>query len=71
MFLVISRCRKSLVKSTPKPDLLMCLYDLDVPEIRMNTLLNLFQVNFRFFYCFIFYSIAGQKFKIKEIFMHI
>ena len=54
MFLVSSRNRKSLVMSTQKPDLLMCLYDLDVPGIRMNTLLNLFMVNFSIFSLFRF-----------------
>ena len=49
----------------------MNLYDIDVSGIRMNTLLNLFQINFEFFPCFIFHSIAVKKFKIKEIFIQI
>ena len=58
MFLAISRCQKDLVMSTPKPNNFMQLLlafvgepvryicFLHVPEIRMNTLLNLFQINF-------------------------
>ena len=67
--------------STRKPDnfmqlfWLVLLYVLDtflyVPGIRMNTLLDLFQVTFWIFPYFIFHSIAGQKFKIKEIFIQI
>ena len=49
LFPVNSRRRKSLVMSTQKPDLLVCLYDLDVPGIRMNTLVKLFQINFSIF----------------------
>ena len=44
-----SRCKKGLVMSTRKPDLLVCLYDLDVPGIWVNTLVNLFQINFSIF----------------------
>ena len=70
MFLVISRCRKTLAISTLNQillcnyfkHLLVYLYDLDVflhvPGIRMNTLLNLLQVDFRIFPLFHFYSIA-------------
>ena len=71
MFLVISRCRKTLVISTPNQiilcnyfeHLLVYLYDLDVflyvPGIRMNTLLNLLQVHFWIFPLFHFYGIAS------------
>ena len=78
MCLVISRCRKNLVISTVNQiilcnyfeHLLVYLYDLDIflymPEIRMNTLLNLLQV----FACFIFVVLlASQKFKMKEVFI--
>ena len=77
MCLVISRCRKNLVISTVNQiilcnyfeHLLVYLYDLDIflymPEIQMNTLLNLLQV----FACFIFVVLlASQKFKMKEVF---
>ena len=58
MFLVIFQCRKALVMSPPKPDSFMKLFwtftgapvwprcFLYVPGIQMNTLLNLFRVNF-------------------------
>ena len=49
LFLFNSRCKKGLVMSTRKPDLLVCLYYLDVPGIRVNTLVNLFQINFSIF----------------------
>ena len=78
MCLVISRCRKNLVISTVNQiilcnyfeHLLVYLYDLDIflymPEIQMNTLLNLLQV----FACFIFVVLlASQKFKMKEVFI--
>ena len=72
MFLVISRCRKALVISTPNQiiscnyfeRLLVCLYDIDlfflhVPGIWINTLLNLSQVDFWIFPLFHFYSIVS------------
>ena len=78
-------CRKPLVISTPNwiilcnclEDLLVYLYHLDVflyvPGIGMNILLNLLQVDFtEFFPCSIFIVLlAGQKLKMKEIFISI
>ena len=82
IFIDISRRRKTLVISTPNQillcnyfeHLLVYMYDLDVllyvPGIRMNTLLNLLQVDFRFFSLPHFSRmLAGQKFKMKEIFV--
>ena len=78
MFLVISRCRKTLVISTQNQiilcnyfeHLLVYLYDLDVflhvPGIRMNTLLNLLQVDFWIFHLFHFYSIASWWPKVQN-----
>ena len=37
----------------------------------MNILLNLFQILFEFLPYFIFYSVASQKFKMKEILLQI
>ena len=51
---VTSRHQKSQVMSTLKTDFLVNLHDIDifyyVSGIRMNTLLNLFQKNFEFFF---------------------
>ena len=54
MFLVISRYRNRIVISTLEPDLLVYLCDLDVSGIWMNTLLNLFRINFSMFPLFHF-----------------
>ena len=70
-FLVISRCRKTLVISIPNQiilcnyfeHLLVYLYVLDVflyvPGIRMTTLLNLLQADFWIFPLYHFYSITS------------
>ena len=67
LLLVISRCRKSLLMSTPKPDNFMQLFwtFVDVlvwskfflyrPRIYMNTLLKLFQVNSWIFFVVSFF----------------
>ena len=77
MFLVIFRCRKSLVlppKSYNFMQLFWAFVDVPVrpkhvPGVYINTSLNLFRVNSGIFFpCFIFYSIAGQKVKMKEMF---
>ena len=56
MFLIISRCRKSLVMSTPKLDNFMQLFLTFVGH-------EIYSV------CFVFCSIAGEKLKMTEISM--
>ena len=68
---------EKVVISTPKPDNFIKLFwtfvsvpvrarcFLYVPGILMNTLLDYFEQIFEFFPYLIFYSIAGQKFKMK------
>ena len=78
MFLVISRCRKTLVMSTPKPDNFRRLFwTFAVAPVWLKFFLCVRNLDeyftkfipskfLNFLPCLTFYCIAGQKVKMKE-----